>query len=238
MSKTPNSPKRLARIAGLLYLAVAVLGGPPQLWMRPSVHIPGDPAATADAVAANATLLRIGFVAELAGLVAFILLALVLFRLLAHVNRLAAGAMVTFVAISVAILGANMINHLAAVLLATNESLTATLGSDGLVLLFLELHAIGYGIGEIFFGLWLLPLGYLAYHSGWFPRPLAGLLMVGCAAYLTLAFAAPLFDGLPETLVWIIATPAGIAEFWMIGYLLTKGINTHQAARAEENVPA
>jgi hypothetical protein len=229
MSATATSPKRLARLAGLLYLAVAVFGGPPQLIVRPSVTVPGDPAAIAEAVAANQTLLRAAFVAELIGIVAFILLVLVLFRLLAHVDRHIAAAMVVFVAISVAILSANMINHLAAVIVATNGPLAGGAGvgaTDGLALLFLELHEVGYSIAEIFFGLWLLPLGYLAYRSGWFPRPLAVLLMIGCFAYLTLALPVPLFDGLPEAAVWIIAAPAAGAEFWMVGYLLTRGVNT------------
>jgi hypothetical protein len=228
MSTLPTSPKRLAPIAGLLYLAVAVLGGPPQLLVRPMVRVSADPAATAEAVAANQTLLRIAFVSELAGIVAFILLVMVLYRLLRHVDRQTAAAMVTFVAIAVAILSVNMINHLAA-LVVSDPSLAAALGmpgTEGLVLLFLELHEVGYSIGEVFFGLWLLPLGYLALRSGWFPRPLAVLLMVGCFAYLALAFAIPLFDGLPEALVWVVATPAGAAEFWMIGYLLTRGVNT------------
>lgn len=196
--------------------------------MRPNVRVAGDPVATAEAVAANATLLRVAFVAELIGIVAFILLVLVLFRLLAHVDRHIAAAMVIFVAIAVAILSANMINHLAAVIVAADGPLASALGAggtDGLALLFLELHEVGYSIAEIFFGLWLLPLGYLALKSGWFPRPLAVLLMIGCFAYLTLALAVPLFDGLPEAAVWIIAAPAGAAEFWMVGYLLTKGIN-------------
>lgn len=229
MSETSISPKRLARLAGLLYLAVAVFGGPPQLIVRPSVRVSGDPVATAEAVVANETLLRVAFVAELIGIVAFILLVLVLYRLLAHVDRHIAAAMVIFVAISVAILSVNMINHLAAVIVATDSPLASALGAggmDSLALLFLELHEVGYSIAEIFFGLWLLPLGYLAYRSGWFPRPLAVLLMIGCFAYLTLALTVPLFDAYPEVAVWIIAAPAGAAEFWTIGYLLTKGINT------------
>lgn len=228
MSVSGSSPKRLARIAGLLYLAVVVLRGLPQLVTRPMVHVPGDPAATAEAVATNLTSLRAGFVAELAGNVAFVLLVMVLYRLLHHVNRQVAAAMVTFLAIAVAIASVNMVNHLATVVIATEPTLAGALGasgSEGLTLLFLELHEIGYSIGEIFFGLWLLPLGYLALKSGWFPRPLAVLLMVGCLSYLTLGFSLPMFARVPETLL-LIAAPAAVAQFWMIGYLLVRGVNT------------
>jgi hypothetical protein len=228
MSTTSSSPKRLARIAGLLFLAVIVLRGIPLLVARPMVHIPGDPAATAEAVAANQTWLRVGFVSELAGIVAFILLVMVLYRLLRHVDRHIAAAMVTFAAIAVAIASANMITYLAGVVIAADPTLASALGvqgSEGLMLLFLELHEIGYSIAEIFIGLWLFSLGYMTWKSGWFPRPLAVLLMVGCFAYLTLAFTTPLFTRFPEKLL-LIAAPAALAQFWMTGYLVTRGVNT------------
>lgn len=120
-----------------------------------------------------------------------------------------------------------MINHLAALMLATDTAFAAA-GSEALVLAFLQLHEVGYGIAEVFFGLWLLPLGYLAYRSGLFPRTLGVLLMVACFAYVTLALAVPLFDGLPEVAIWVIAAPAAVAEFWMLGYLLVKGVKPHQ----------
>lgn len=64
----------------------------------------------------------------------------------------------------------------------------------------------------------------MVYRSGYFPRALGVLLAVSCFAYLTLALTVPLFDGLPETVALVIATPAGLAEFWMIGYLLVRGV--------------
>ena len=53
------SPKRTARLAGLLYLVVAVLGGWAHLVVRAQVHHPDDAAATASAVAAHADLMRL-----------------------------------------------------------------------------------------------------------------------------------------------------------------------------------
>src|SRR6059058_4568666 len=60
----PSSPVRLARIAGLLYLMVAILGGFAQV-VRVKVYEPGDAAATAANIVANATLVRLSFVADL-----------------------------------------------------------------------------------------------------------------------------------------------------------------------------
>lgn len=55
-----TSEKRLARTAGLLYLIVAVCGAFSELYVRASVEVPGDAAATADNISASATLFRLG----------------------------------------------------------------------------------------------------------------------------------------------------------------------------------
>jgi hypothetical protein len=64
--------------------------------------------------------------------------------------------------------------------------------SSGLVLLLLDLHGHGYHVAQIFYGLWLLPLGYLVYRSGYFPRALGAFPMIGCAGS-----AAPSWSGRP-----------------------------------------
>ena len=109
-----TSEKRLARIAGLLYLIVAVCGGFSELYVRSSVHVPGDAAATADNISASATLFRIGALTDLVSVACFLVLALVLYGLLKPVSAKAAMAMLVFNAVSVAIMTANMLNHLGA----------------------------------------------------------------------------------------------------------------------------
>lgn len=104
-------PKRLARIAGGLYLLLAVLGGLAQLYVRPRAVVPADPAATAANVAADTSLFQLFFAGELVSITAFLLVAMVLYRLLKHVDRDVAAAMVTFVAVAAAIMSLNMLNH-------------------------------------------------------------------------------------------------------------------------------
>ncbi|GAH11707.1 unnamed protein product, partial [marine sediment metagenome] len=95
--------------------------------------------------------------------------------------------MVIFVLASVPIIMLNMVNHLVALLILNGgDYLTVfTTGQlNALVMLFLNMHEIGYSIGTIFFGLWLLPLGYLVFKSGYFPRVLGILLLISCFGYL------------------------------------------------------
>jgi hypothetical protein len=218
-----TSPKRLARVAGILYLLLAVFNGFAELYVRSTIVEHGDAAATADNVVANAMLFRLGFVA------------MALYVLLKHVNKNVAMAMVTFVAVAVAIMSANLLNHFAALMVATDGSFAATFGPDGsdaLVLMFLDLNSHGYLIAQVFFGLWLLPLGYLAYTSGYFPRALAVLLMVGCFSYLVDLLAMFLFPSFGPSLSPFVLAPAVIAELWMVGYLLVKGVKAAQPGQA------
>jgi hypothetical protein len=167
------SQRTLARIAGSLYLVVAVGGGFAELLVRSSIVEPGNAAATADNIRASATLFRAGFVADLVQATFFLLTAMALYLLLRHVHELVARAMVVFVAVSVAIICLNLLNQWVTLQVATGEGLATALGpagSDALTGLFADMHRGGYLIAQMFFGLWLLPLGYLVLRSGWFQR--------------------------------------------------------------------
>ena len=224
-----TSPRRLARIAGLCYLVVAIFGGFAHLYVRARVYVPGDAATTAVNVAADATLVRIGIVADLVQATFFLFVVLALSRLLQQGNKSLTRAMVIFVAVAVGITSLNMVHQLGALLVATDPSYASALGaagSDALVLLLMDLQHYGYLIAQIFFGLWLFPLGLLAYRSGMFPRPLGVLLMFGTICYLLdvlLQFLAP---ELAAEISALILVPATIGEVWMLAYLLIRGVKT------------
>jgi hypothetical protein len=182
-----SSPKRLARIAGVLYLIVAIFGGFAFGYVLTRVYTPGDAPATAANVLANPGLVRVGVVADLFQATVFVFLAMVLYQLLKHVNKSAAGAMVILVAIAGGIMCLNLVFQFASLLVATDTSYATAFGVQGanaLVLLLLDLHHWGFLIAQIFFGLWLLPLGYLVYKSGMFPKALGVTLIVGGVCYL------------------------------------------------------
>lgn len=82
-----TSPKRLARIAGLFYVGLAVFIGFASFGVRQNLIVPGDAAATAANVAANETLFRLGFVSDLVGITFFVFLGMALYMLLRHVNN-------------------------------------------------------------------------------------------------------------------------------------------------------
>ncbi len=228
-----SSPKRVARLAGVFYLIVALCGFFAQMYARATVRVPGNAAATTENIVAHATLFRLGFVADLVTAASSILVAMTLYRLFKHVNKDVAAAMVVFMAIGTGMILVNLIFHFAALLVATDASYAALHagGSDALVLLLVDMHWYGYAVGGIMFGLWLLPMGYLAYTSGMFPRALGVVLMIACFGYLIDTLTRFLLPELGETLSSILTTPAAVAELWMVGYLLVIGVRTPATAR-------
>jgi hypothetical protein len=220
---------RLARTAGAYYLVVAVLGAFAQI-IRVRVYAPGDALATTENVVASASLVRLSLVADLVQATFMLFVVMALYRLLRHVNANVARAMLVFVVVSVAITCLNLVHQLGALLVATESAYARGFGPEGsqaLVLLLLDLQHYGYLIAQIFFGLWLFPLGLLAYRSMLFPKVLGVILMLGTASYLTdvlLQFLAPeLADRVaPAVLIPVVI----LAEVAMLGYLLVKGVRT------------
>jgi hypothetical protein len=233
--------RTLARIAGCLYLLVAVLGGFSELYVRSSLTVAGDAATTALNIAEHAMLFRVGFVTDLVAYVAFLGVGLALNVVLRPVNPQLALVMLVLNAVSVAIQALNMLNQLGALLIATDPAFTVGLSpaaAQSLVLLLLELHRHGYLIAQIFFGLYLLPLGYLVYTSGYFPKVLGVGLMLGCAGYLGEVVAIYLSPDLQSNLGLSLGMLGGLSEVAFLLWLLVMGVG-HRApvvlvtARAE-----
>jgi hypothetical protein len=101
------------------------------------------------------------------------------------------------------------------------------------VQLMYELSASSWGVGAIFFGLWLIPMGYVVVTSGCMPKALGWVLIVGGVGYVLSAFVSYASADLPSWLVDGLTVPATIGEFWMIGYLLILGIRPPKPASEE-----
>lgn len=130
--------------------------------------------------------------------------------------------MIIFLLLSVPIFMLNQLNQIAAIELAADQM-------HAQMMLFLDLHRHGEHITGIFWGLWLFPLGYLVFKSGFIPRILGILLMIGCFGYLIRFLQAFLFPG-SEATVW--TNPAlvvtHISELCLMFWLLIKGVDVEK----------
>lgn len=234
-----NSPKRLARTAGVLYLLVGIFGGFAQGFMYPKVYAAGDAATTATNLVVNSALVRNVIVADLFQATIWVFLALTLYRLLKHVNKSVAGAMVVLAAMGAGITILNAVFEFEGLRVATGAVNLASLGpagSNALTLLLVDTQHYGLLVAQIFMGLWLVPLGYLAVKSGWFPTALGVLLVAGGACYLVDMLAAFLVPDVGQKIHAFIGIACAIGEIWMVGYLLVVGVKTVNTVKPDERI--
>lgn len=228
----PN--KKTARLAGFLWLLMIVFGLFAQIGVRDKIIVPGDAAATANAIAANAFLFRLGFVSDLAMMICYLLTPLAFYKLFSAVNKNLSILTVIFGLMGTAIGMLNLLNEFAALhVLSGIESLNAfdTRQLQAQAMLFFDLYEHGYMIAHIFFALWVLPLGILVYRSGFLPR-IFGILFVAETITSLLSavvhFLCP--NGVLETnLMWL----GAIAEFSFTFWLLIRGINESKVNAAK-----
>jgi hypothetical protein len=176
---------------------------------------------------ASEPLFRIGFMSGLFHHTCFLLLVLVFYKLLNPVNKNYAALMMVLGLGAVPIMMLNMLNQFAVLLLLNGADYLTVFTVDqlqALAMLFLELHNHGYFIAGMFSGLFLLPLGYLVFKSGYLPRSLGVLLMLGCFGYLTELLVVVVFPSY-EVISYLGLAIAIIAEFSLTFWLLLKGVN-------------
>ncbi len=223
-----SGSKKTARFAGLLYLIV-VLGGIASLAYVPNVIESGKHgAALVSSIQTNQSLFRFGIAAGLVCYTAFLLLPIVLYRLLAPFGQQAAVAMVALATASVPVAFSNLIHRMDILSLVVDEPRLATLAAGQLqteVLLALESYWNGIAVLTIFWGLWLLPFGWLMFRSQLIPRILALLLMAGCFGYV-IAFFGRLFvpDFTQLTFARYLTLPASLGEIGTCLWLLVMGV--------------
>jgi hypothetical protein len=87
-----------------------------------------------------------------------------------------------------------------------------------------------WGVAALFFGLWLIPMGWLALRSQWFPRVLGWLLIAGGVCYALSPFVTYLFES-GDVMGQLLTIPATVAELWIMGYLVLFGLRDHAPAR-------
>ena len=192
-----------------------------------TLFVPGDVAATVSNIMANQTLFRSSIVIALLTQVVQIFVVLYLYKVLKPVNKNHAAYMVVFILIGVPIAMLNELNQFAVLLLLNGPDYLTVFTSDqiqALVALFLDLRQTGIFIAQIFWGLWLFPMGYLVLKSGFLPKIIGALLIVAGFGYLI------------DSLIFFFVPDFGITftQFTFLGevlitfWLLIKGVNVEE----------
>jgi len=220
-----SSARNPGRFVGLLYVLISIPGAFALLYVPSKLIVHGNATATANNIAASQTLFCAGIAAQLNSQILFMWVALALYDLLKGVNQRHAAIMLTLLVVSVPIAMLNELNAIAALVLVRGADFLSIFEKpqrDALAMLFLNLHSHGFAIAEIFWGLWLVPLGLLVYRSGFIPRILGLLLIANCFTYLANSFTSLLLPHY-ERIVDRWMKPLDFGELLFMLWLLIMG---------------
>ena len=203
------SLNKTARVAGALYLLIAIFAPFGMVYVPSRLIVPGDAATTVSHILASEGLFRLGIASDSVVFLIEIVLTVLLYILLKPVSKtLSLVAAFSRLAMTI-IQGINLLNLVFVLLLVSGADYLTVFAPEqvhALVLLFLNAHAAVALIWGLFFGLHLFVLGYLVYTSGYIPRMLGIVLMIVSLCYLTQSFGTLLF-------------PKYAALFAAVGYL-------------------
>jgi hypothetical protein len=226
-----TSPRRLARIAGALYLINIVLGAFAISIVPAMIVVSGDAAATAHNIQTHELLYRLGLVAHVVVTVTNVPLAVIFYDLFKVVNRRLALLDACFILVATAIEAGGLLNQFAPLVLLGGGPYASALPAAQLQALAYmpgALSSIDYSIHTLFFGFDIIVFAYLVLRLTFLPRAIGVLLAIDGLAYLVYSFAYLLAPGFAAHLVPWIQFPALIGEGSLCLWLLVVGVNVER----------
>ena len=230
MQEKMNPLKSTARIAGFWYLLLSIIGAYGLAYVPSQIMGEGNAASTVNNILTHEFLFRTGVVSQLISNTLFVLLVSVLYRLLKHVNEYHAKLMMAFVLVQVPIAFLIETFKITSLMILKGEIMKAIepAQKQDLVMLFLNIHTYGTIILEIFWGLWLIPFGQLVYKSGFIPRILGVLLIIGGISYIIESLTFLLFPGSHALVSRYTSVCYSIGEIAIMLWLLIIGVRVRQ----------
>lgn len=228
-----TNPKSYARTAGVLYLIIAVFGAF-SIGYVPSVILnAGDAAQTASNLLGNQRLFAAGIFADVVVLIAEIALTVMLYELLKPVGRTASMIAAAARFAMVLVMAINILINITPLFVLTNPALTEVFSTDqlnALALGFFEAHGMAVYIWGILFGVHVFVLGQLVCNSGYFPKALGGMMVIGSFGYSLQGVTKIMgVEGAALSISLIgLLTLVTIAELGFAFWLLIKGLDVEK----------
>ena len=230
---TKYSRKKIARIAGFLYLGVVITGIFTLMYVPKKLIVPDNSILTYQNIISFQQLFKFGIIGGLLCYTFFLFLPIVLYKLLNPVNEYFAKIMVLLASLSVPIFFLNVQNEFTILSLINDTNNQFGFSTEQLqsqVMLNLAQYNNGMRIVHIFSGLWLFPFGYLVFKSGFLPKILGVLLMLGSFGYLLNFAGHTLIPNYSKIgISSYISLPASIGEIGTCIWLLIIGVKDRKA---------
>lgn len=221
------SIKTTARIAGLLYFSQIPLGVFGIVYIPNNLFVPNNLSKTISNILANESLFRMSIVSAIICALVTTLTAYFIHKVLKPVDKTIARLIVVFTCVVTPITMLNELNNVAILLILKSNEIKMAFSTPQIhsaITFFIELHQYGLQITNIFFGLWLLPMGYLVIKSGYIPKIIGYLLLVTCFFYLFDFATFYLFPNFKITL----SEYTWLGEVLMMFWLLIKGVKLEE----------
>ncbi len=228
-----NSTRNTARLSGLLWVLIAVTTGFSLVYVRPKLIVFTDAAATVNNILAFESLFRAGIVSSILGQIFTLFFGLTIFRLFKSVNKKLAMVFLTSLLVGVGVGIVNSLNSIGALVVLGDADYLKAFPREqlnALAMIFLRVNNFGIGLMEIFAALYLFSFGLRIKRSGYLPRILGILLMIGACAFPINTFTKLLIPQFHPALIMqltMILNALGSPATML--WLLIKGINEPQA---------
>ncbi len=210
-----------ARITGIWYLIMAISGILGFMVFHPQIFVSGNPEKTLANLIDLESTARVRLLFEFAIVISQALTAVWFYKLFKDINEWAAWTLGIWGMINSVAIMISAISMASAIGIA-NSSVQTMDDKVLLIQVFQNIIANAWGIGGLFFGLWLFPMGYIVIKSKRMPIWLGRVIFLGGIGYLISTIISYMGIDFPYNRILIL--PATVGEFWMIGYLLIFGI--------------
>lgn len=232
MNEIQGQSVKTARVAGIWYLLLAISGIVGFMVLHAKIYT-SNPETTLVNLTESEGLARMRLLFELLIVLSQALAAFWFYRLFKGISAWQAWAVGVWGTVNSVVIMVSAIAMAAAIQIANSSVLTPDNKAAAIEILGLLIKH-SWNVGGLFFGLWLIPMGYCVILSKRMPLWLGRILIIGGFGYIanTLIY----YTGFQYSLSGILTMPATVGEFWMIGFLLIYGIRPmHERPDANSN---
>lgn len=226
--KEEISLKTTARLAGLFFLLYVSTTAFSLGYVRASLIVSGNAAATANNIMANESLFRLAIVSSLFTQIFLLLFGLAVFRIFKTVNKTWATVFLTSILMTVVIAVVNTLNNIAALVVLSKADYLNAFGQEqlnALMMLFLRLNNSGQGLLELFWTPYRFAFGLLIIKSRYMPKILGILLIISGFGFPVNTFTKILIPQFyPTVFTQTAQFLSGVGVIPMIFWLLIKGV--------------
>jgi Domain of unknown function (DUF4386) len=220
-----TSPRFKARVAGLFYLLVFLMGGA-ALIVSGGIVVSGDASATATNILAHEVRFSLGFAFNLLVIACYVVVTALFYDLFKPVNRNLSLVAAFFSLTGCAICASAFLFYIAPLVILSGAPYSGAFRTEqlqALALLSLKLSTQAYNVGLVFFGCYCLLIGCLIFKSTFLPRILGALMTIAGLSWLTFLLP-PLVNVLsPYNLA-----PGVLGEGSLTLWLLLFGVNAER----------